>query len=341
MKIAVIGSGAWGSALANVLADNNINVVLYGRDEKIVDEINKKHILSKYLGDSKLNEKLVATTNFSSALKGSDYILIAVPSKSVVEIIKKINLNLDHKVKIINATKGLEINTNRTIQNLIYDDLNSNFNDGVISILGPSFAKEVVNKNITCVCSISNNMEDASEVSKIFSNSYFRLYALDDVVGAEIFSSMKNAIAIASGICLGLGFGENTKAALITRGLKEMSDFGKVMGAKETTFMGLTGVGDLMLTCNTFESRNFSCGFEIGKVDSSKEFLKKNKTTVEGIATVEVIHNIALKKGIDLPIISALYDVLYQDTRPSITIKSLMNRPLKAENGDVIEWKHC
>lgn len=331
MNYGVIGSGAMGLALANVLANNDKKVFIYGRNPAEVEEINKFHTNKKYLNDTKLDGKIKATNDIKEVIDFADSLIIAVPTSSVISVIKEINKYLNKPIVIINASKGLDINTNEGMQSVIYKHINKDYLLGIISLLGPGFAKEIIEKNITLICAVSENEEIAKKVQLDFSNDYFRVYLLDDINGAEIGSAMKNAIAIASGILKGLGYGENSKAALITRGLIEINKVGKIFNSKESTFLGLTGVGDLILTCNTFESRNFKAGYEIGLKDDAKEFLNNNKMTVEGIYTIKVIYEIAKKNNLDLPIIDALYQVLYLYEKPSLVVKNVMNRPLKKE----------
>ena len=330
MNYGVIGAGAMGLALANVLLDNNKNVLVYGRNPAKVKYLNEKH-QSEYLDNIKLNEKLKAIDSLEELLNFSDALIIAVPSKEVKNIIKEINLIIKHKVLIINAAKGLEHNSKIGMQELIKLNFNKDYFLGVVSLLGPGFAKEIIRRNITLICAVSEDLKQAKLIQNDFSNDYFRVYVSDDVIGAEIGSAMKNAIAIASGILAGLGYGENSKAALITRGLVEIQRLGKILGGKSTTFLGLTGVGDLILTCNSLNSRNYSIGYEIGKTNDSLKALSSNHLTIEGYDTVKVLKELANENEIELPIINGLYRVLYLNDKPSIVINELMSRPLKEE----------
>ncbi len=330
MNYGVIGAGAMGLALANVLLDNNKNVLVYGRNPAKVKYLNEKH-QSEYLDNIKLNEKLKVIDSLEELLNFSDALIIAVPSKEVKNIIKEINLIIKHKVLIINAAKGLEHNSKIGMQELIKLNFNKDYFLGVVSLLGPGFAKEIIRRNITLICAVSEDLNQAKLIQNDFSNDYFRVYVSDDVIGAEIGSAMKNAIAIASGILAGLGYGENSKAALITRGLVEIQRLGKILGGKSTTFLGLTGVGDLILTCNSLNSRNYSIGYEIGKTNDSLKALSSNHLTIEGYDTVKVLKELANENEIELPIINGLYRVLYLNDKPSIVINELMSRPLKEE----------
>ena len=328
MRIFTLGSGAWGLALSNVLAENGNQVFVYTRHIESKNEINNLHTLSKYLPDVFLNKNILAVNDFA-LLNESDYVLLAVPSKSIKDAIDELNERLNKKIKIINAPS-----TNKRIQEYISLNLNKEFLCDLASILGPGFASEVCKHNLTCLNSVSSSLEFAKEVQNLFSNNYFRVYVSNDVIGSEYGSSIKNAIAIASGLIKGLGFNENTKSALITRGLAEMTRFGVKNGANKDTFFGLTGVGDLVLTCNSEESRNYRFGFLIGKSLNAKKVIEENKITIEGLYTIKVIHQLAKEENIDTPIINALYDILYEFKDINLTVQNLMLRPLKIETFD-------
>ena len=329
-KIFTLGSGAWGLALSNVLAENGNEVFVYTRHEDSKKEINLNHTSKRYLFDVILNENIKAVNDFIN-LNKCDYVLIAVPSKNIKDVIELLNENLDKKINLINATKGLEPSTNKRIQEYIKLNLNKDYFNNLASILGPGFAIEVCKHNLTCLNSVSSSLNYAREIQNLFSNNYFRVYVSNDVIGAEYGSSIKNAIAIASGLIKGLGFNENTKSALITRGLAEMTRFGVKLGAKKDTFFGLTGVGDLVLTCNSEESRNYRFGYLIGKSKDAQKVIKENTITIEGLYTIKVIHELAKTYNIDTPIINALYEILYENKNISKTVQNLMLRPLKIE----------
>ena len=331
MKIGVIGSGAWGLALSTVLVDNGHKVKVYARNPLELNSINKNHTQNKAFEDIKLSEKIIAVSSIKETIFDAEAILFAVPSAYAYDVICEVNEILDHKVYVFNATKGLDLTHNSTMQKLIRDNLNPQNVLGISSILGPGFAKEVILKNITAVCAASYDLNYAKFTQQVFSNSYFRVYAMSDVIGAEIGTSLKNAMAIGSGVLRGLGYGENSKSALVTRGLAEITRFGVAFGAKPETFLGLTGVGDLILTCNSKESRNFRAGYQIGQDDTAEIFLKNNKMTVEGIGAIRAVYEIAKENKIDMPIIEALYDVVYLVAKPSDVVDKLMNRPLRRE----------
>lgn len=332
MRIGVIGSGSFALALSNILCENNHEVLVYSRNESTKNEINNFHTNKAYLNDLKFNENIKCSTSLKEVTAFSSTILICIPSSYIKGILIEMNKYITSKVDIINGTKGLDFEDKLTIQQVIRKYIDGSKINSVTSLLGPGFAKEIITHNLTLVCACSLSLEAAKKVQVLFSNQYFRVYTSLDVIGSEIYSSLKNAIAIASGICLGLGYNENTKAALITRGLKEMKEVGKFFHAKEETFYGLTGMGDLILTCNSKNSRNFSSGYQIGLEDSSENFLKNNTQTVEGLNTIKLVKYLIDKFNLNLPILNALYLVIYEGLKPSIAIKNLMLRPLKDED---------
>lgn len=330
MKVAIIGSGAWGTALGQVLVDNDHEVIIYGVEEKEVNDINLG-LNTKYFDDYKLDLRLKATLSMQEALTNSDYVLLAVPSKMVRIASSMINKHLDHKVSVINVAKGLDEDSKELLSDAIKQEIDKSKLNGVVTLIGPSFAIEVIRRIQTTICAVSKNKKIAKEVQSLFSNKYFRVYTLEDEIGAQYGASLKNIMALASGMISGLNLGENTKASLITRGLLEMSRYGIRMSAKKETFMGLTGLGDLVLTCSTEKSRNFSAGKIIGLNDGIKDFMETNTKTVEGIRTCKLAYLEAKKLKIDVPIIEAVYKILFEDKKPSETIDELMLRSLKEE----------
>ncbi len=332
MKYGILGAGEMGLALANILSDNKKNVLIYNIDPEGSEYFNKHHKSLNRLEGIVFDSSIRSTSSLEETVKNSDILVVAVPSKNVEEVIREVNKYLDHKVLIVNAAKGLDIETKKGMQQLIYETINKKYLKGIVSLLGPGFAKEIVERNITLICAVSKDEELAKIVQKDFSNEYFRVYYLNDVIGAELGSSLKNVIAIASGILAGLGYGEDSKAAIITRGLIEIRKVGAIFNANNETFFGLTGVGDLILTCNSLKSRNYTFGFSIGKADDAKEIINKNTATIEGYYTLKAIKSIIDEKKLDLPIINGLYKVIYEFNKPSIVINEIMKRPLKSEN---------
>lgn len=330
-KIAILGTGSWSSALAQVLCDNGHEVLMYGIDQQEMDDINFNHRNDKYF-DVDLSPKIKATASLEECLKGASYLLITIPTAFVRDVLNEVKKVLDHKITIINAAKGFDNQFNLPMSATIRSVLDESMRDEVVSIIGPSHAEEVICRMLTCVCSVSLDLEKAKEVQHLFSNAYFRVYRHDDEIGAEYAVALKNVIAVASGCAAGLGYGDNTRAALITRGLAEVVRYGIKKGGRFETFLGLTGIGDLVVTCSSEHSRNFQAGYQIGLTGDAKTFIKENKKTVEGIRTCKVVFD-DLKNYDDLqmPIVEATYQVLYENKDPKDVIRNLMLRDLKQE----------
>jgi len=331
MKICFLGSGAWASALANVVSDNNHEVVVYGIDENEINDININHKNSKYFNEVLLNKNIKATLDIEEAIKDSGIIVIAVPSSQIRKVLSKIEKIINSRPIILNVSKGFDSKTHKRISEVIKESIDPKLIKGVVTLIGPSYAEEVVVRYYTAISAVSSSIECAEEIQKVFSNNYFRVYTNEDEIGAEIGAGIKNVIAIASGILTGLGYKDNSRAALITRGLAEITRYGLALGADQKTFLGLTGIGDLFLTCSSLTSRNYSCGIEIGKLDSAEEFLKNNTKTIEGVYACKIIYESALELGVEMPIVSAVYEVLYNNKKPSEELVHLMSRKLKGE----------
>ncbi len=327
MKVAILGSGSWGSALANVLADNNVETLIWGISDFEIDDINNNHKNSRYFSTT-LNEKIKATSDINE-IKDYDVVLLAVPTVAIEEVCKKASDVVLKEVIVINVAKGFHPLTHERLSEVI----KRNFKKlkAVVSLIGPSHAEEVVLKLLTSINAVSDDEESARIIQNLFSNNYFRVYTNTDVIGAEIGVATKNIMAIASGILTGVGQGDNAKAALMTRGLAEIARYGTFFGGKAETYLGLDGVGDLIVTCTSVHSRNFQAGLKIGKENSATEFLKNNTATVEGIKACKVVYEEALKNNISMPISEQVYKILYEGKKPSKAIEDLMNRDLKAE----------
>ncbi len=331
-KITILGAGSWGTALALVLADNGNQVTIYSKNSKVCDEINHKHTNSNYFDEVfLLPTSIVATCDLSQAIQETQLILLSVPSSSVRSLVSSIIPLLKTKTLFINTAKGFDPTTNDRLSETIRRLVPKKFLLGVVSLIGPSHAEEVINRQLTLVSAVSKYSHLAEQISQLFSNEYFRVYIQKDEIGSEVGSALKNVIAIASGVVTGLKLGDNARAALVTRGLTELMQLGKVLGGKLKTLAGLTGLGDLIVTCYSKHSRNYQAGIKIGKDNSAEPFLTTNQKTVEGVAFAKIAHQLAKKYRLKLPIIEAVYAVLYDKKRPSDLIKTLMNRPLKVE----------
>lgn len=330
MRSVIIGSGSWGTALAQTLADNNHEVMIYGVNEQEVQDINENHKNSKYFDNVGLNPSLKATMDISIVEK-ADLILLAVPTIAIESICTQIDPLLKDKTIIVNVSKGFHPETNERMSEVIRRCIRPAHLSSVISLIGPSHAEEVVVRQLTTIDAVSTNLDDARVVQQLFSNDYMRIYTGDDEVGSELGVAIKNVMAIASGILSGLGYQDNTRAALITRGLQEMVRYGTYFGGKQQTFMGLTGIGDLIVTCTSVHSRNFKAGFQIGSENTVDNFWAHNTKTVEGVRTAKIVHRVSQKYGIVMPICEEVYQILYEGKRPDQCAKDLMLRDLKEE----------
>ena len=331
MKVGVVGSGSWGTALAQVLADNGVDVLIWGRNLDEVVDIEKYHLNEAYFPQVKLNPSIKASHNFSD-LKGQDIILLAVPTAAVESVSKSLNEILDKKTIIINVAKGFHPTSHQLLSDVIKQAIDPAKLAGVVSLIGPSHAEDVVLRKLTAINAVSEDQQLAYDIQHLFSNDYFRVYRTDDVIGAQIGVAIKNIIAVAAGIIAGLDLGDNARAALITRGLAEMTRFGVHFGGRPETFLGLCGVGDLVVTASSEHSRNFQAGLQIGRADSAENFLLNNNKTVEGVFAAKAVYEIATKEDISMPITQEIYRVIYENKTPSIAISELMARDLKKEN---------
>ena len=334
MKVAILGSGSWGCALANVLSDNKHEVIIWGISLEQVSDINENHKNSIFFEET-LNEDIKATLNIED-IKGSECVVLAVPSHAIEEVLATATNVLDKPAYFINVAKGFHPVTHKRLSVVIEEAIPSDKRKAIVSLIGPSHAEEVIKRLLTVVNAVSEDEDAAKVIQKLFSNEYFRVYRSTDVIGAEYGVAIKNIMAIASGILAGVGQGDNARAALITRGLAEMTRFGVAKGGELSTYLGLDGVGDLIVTCSSMHSRNFTAGLQIGLEGSADNFWKENKRTVEGVAACKVIYEEAKDMGIEMPITSAVYEVLYNNAKPQEIITELMMRKLKSE-GEFVE----
>lgn len=331
-KIAILGTGSWATALSRVLNDNGHSTMMYGVEKSQIDDININHQNKQFFDELIFEETIQATSSLEETLEDADYLLITVPTQFVKGVLQQVKPLLKKKITVVNAAKGFDLGTNMRMSDTIRSVLSPDEIDPVVSLIGPSHAEEVVIRMLTTVCAVSLDIECAKKVQHLFSNEYFRVYSMTDEIGAEYGVAIKNVIAVAAGVLAGLGYGDNTRAGLITRGLREMVRYGTKKGGKLETYMGLTGIGDLIVTCNSIHSRNFQAGLEIGRTRDAATFMKNNKKTCEGIRTCRVIYEDAKKyPDIELPIINAIYNVLYNGAEPQEECKKIMTRELKEE----------
>lgn len=329
-KIAVLGAGSWGTALSIVLADNNHEVRLWSHRKEQVDIINETHLNEKYL-NVELPKNIIAYSDLKSAISEVDAILMVVPSSAIREISKKVNPYINDDVLIIHATKGIEPESSKRISQIMSEELSSINSDDIVVLSGPSHAEEVGLRMPTTVTVASSNVEKAEETQHLFFNESFRVYTSDDVIGVELGGALKNIIALGAGMSDGLNFGDNAKAALITRGLAEITRLGVSLGANPLSFLGLSGVGDLIVTCTSQHSRNWRAGNLIGKGHTLESVLEEMGMVVEGVRTTKAAYLFSIQQDVDMPITHALYEILYNNANPKEIVEQLMTRAKKDE----------
>ena len=334
VKIAVLGAGSWGTILANLLVENGHQVELWGNDPKKVAEINEQHTNTHYLPDFKIDPQLHATIDLNVALDQVDVVLFVIPTQAIRAVAEQIvPVMITKKVKpvIVTASKGLEQGTHKRISEVLTEAIPETNRNGIVVLSGPSHAEDVAQKDITTLTAASSDLIQAQWIQEIFMNDYFRLYTNPDVVGVEMGAALKNVIALGAGALNGLGYGDNTKAALMTRGLAEISRLGVAMGANPLTFIGLSGVGDLIVTGTSVHSRNWRAGNALGKGQKLADVLANMGMVVEGVATCKAAYELAQQRSVDMPITRAIYNVLYEDCDIKTEIAYLMRRSGKPE----------
>lgn len=334
VKIAVLGAGSWGTILANLLVENGHQVELWGNDPKKVAEINEQHTNTHYLPDFKIDPQLHATIDLNVALDQVDVVLFVIPTQAIRAVAEQIvPVMITKKVKpvIVTASKGLEQGTHKRISEVLTEAIPETNCNGIVVLSGPSHAEDVAQKDITTLTAASSDLIQAQWIQEIFMNDYFRLYTNPDVVGVEMGAALKNVIALGAGALNGLGYGDNTKAALMTRGLAEISRLGVAMGANPLTFIGLSGVGDLIVTGTSVHSRNWRAGNALGKGQKLADVLANMGMVVEGVATCKAAYELAQQRSVDMPITRAIYNVLYEGCDIKTEIAHLMRRSGKPE----------
>ncbi|MFD2679519.1 NAD(P)H-dependent glycerol-3-phosphate dehydrogenase [Bacillus seohaeanensis] len=335
-NIAVIGAGSWGTALAMVLADNQHLVRLWGHKKEQIDEINHHHTNEKYLKNVQLPPRIKGYTSLSEALQGVELIILAVPTKAIREVLGNVQQVQQSPLTVVHVSKGIEPDTLLRISEMIEDVMEGNNLKDVVVLSGPSHAEEVSLRHPTTVTVSSKNMKAAEEIQDLFMNQHFRVYTNPDEIGVEIGGALKNIIALAAGIIDGLGYGDNAKAALITRGLAEIARLGTKMGANPLTFSGLTGIGDLIVTCTSVHSRNWRAGNMLGKGQNLEDVLANMGMVVEGVRTTKAAYQLAKRFDVKMPITEALYSVLFSNVEASVAADALMGRMKTNEMEDLV-----
>lgn len=325
--ISVIGAGSWGTTLACLLSDKGYDVTLWVHEKELAEEINNTRINRIYLPDTILPDNLVVAYSIDVTVKRARYVVNAVPAQFTRAVFKEALPYMPDQTIIISASKGIERGTLLTVSSIL-KELSAH---PVAVLSGPSFAKEVIKKLPAAVTLAAEDKNIGYMLQEVFNLNNFRVYTHDDIIGVEIGGALKNVMAIAAGISDSLGLGNNARATLITRGLAEMTRLGIAMGAKERTFSGLSGIGDLVLTCTSPLSRNYTVGAKLGQGLKLKDILNQTKSVAEGVATAESAYDLSKKYNIEMPIVEQVYKVINEDKEPVLAVKDLMDRSLKTE----------
>lgn len=326
MKIGILGIGSWAIALASSLLDKGEEIIMWGRSEDQLQNLREEGINHKYPLPCRLEGNIEFTSDIGK-MRNLDFLINAIPTQNIREVLQKLG-KISTNCVIINVSKGIEIERGKFISEIIAEFYPNN-SYAVLS--GPSHAEEVAKKLPTTLVVSSTNKEAQTTIQNLLSQDSLRVYTNDDIIGIEVSSALKNIIAVAAGICDGLGFGDNTKAALMTRGIEEIKRLGLVLGADSKTFSGLAGIGDLIVTATSMHSRNRRCGILIGSGLSTEEAKRRIGMVVEGLSTVKAAQAMAEKYEVEMPITQALYKILYENYPAKKAVKELMLRNLKAE----------
>jgi glycerol-3-phosphate dehydrogenase (NAD(P)+) len=328
MRCTVIGAGAWGTALADVLARNAHDVALWAYEPDVVEAVNARHENARFLPGAALHPALRATSSFDDALRDATLVCIATPSQHLRAITRQAAPHLHPSATVCVASKGIERGTLALMSEVVEAEARGR---PVVALSGPSFAAEVAARQPTAIVAASDDLVAAELAQEAFSNRTLRIYTHDDVIGVELGGSLKNVMAVATGICEGAGFGFNSRAALITRGLTEMTRLGTAIGARPATFAGLAGIGDLVLTCTGSLSRNRAVGIAVGEGATLETALAGKETVAEGVGTTKSALALAEREGVEMPIVSMVYRVLFDGLPAHRGVTELMARELRAE----------
>jgi glycerol-3-phosphate dehydrogenase (NAD(P)+) len=331
MNICVIGGGSWGSAFALHLSRKKLTTRLWIREKDVYQDALRYRENRAFLPGSVFPSSASFHHDLESAVSGADILFIAIPSEYCHEMYARLLPFLEPRTPLVSLTKGIEKKTLKRMSELMEEVFTARFTPRIAALSGPSFAKEVAESQPTAVVVASRDRELAKEVQHLVSHSYFRAYASDDLVGVELAGALKNVIAIAAGISDGLEFGSNSLAALITRGIAEVTRLGVQLGAKQETFAGLAGIGDLVLTCTGGLSRNRYVGCELGKGKPLENIIAGMQMVAEGIGTTSSAHQLAQKEKVEMPILEQVYQILYEEKDPRTALQDLMSRKLKNE----------
>ncbi|WP_419655673.1 GpsA: glycerol-3-phosphate dehydrogenase [Desulfosarcina variabilis str. Montpellier] len=334
-RIGVVGAGSWGTALANLLAHKGFSVAHWVYETDVKEQMQKDRENRRFLPGVTLSENLHPSGDLEAVVADKDLVLVVTPSHVTRETMSRCGSAIGDRTIVVSASKGIENKTHLTMSGVLSEVIPGLSPDRLAVLTGPSFAREVARKVPTVVTVASSDADTAVFVQQVFVTNYFRVYTIEDMIGAELGASVKNVIAIAAGVIDGLGLGLNTRAALITRGLVEIRRLGLAMGAQPRTFTGLAGVGDLILTCTGDLSRNHTIGKQIGEGKKLNDLLAEMHMVAEGVKTAKSVYNLSRKLGVEMPISHAIYHLLYEDLDPKIALHQLMTRDLKQELDEI------
>jgi glycerol-3-phosphate dehydrogenase (NAD(P)+) len=339
LKVAVIGAGSWGTALAHVAAENNNNTYLWVRRRELAEEIIKTGENRPYLPGADISPKINVSTDIKQVVTDADIVIMAVPSQAIRSMARQIRSFVKEDAIITSASKGIEINSLKRMSQVLAEELDNRKSHNIVALSGPSHAEEVIRNLPTAIVAASPGQEAAEKVQDVLINNNFRVYTNTDIIGVELGGALKNVIAICSGISDGLGFGDNTRAALMTRGIVEITRLGVKLGASPETFSGLSGIGDLIVTCSSDLSRNRKAGIDIGRGKTVEEVMQSTNMVIEGINTTRAAFLLSQKHKIEMPITEQAYRVLFKGKDPLLAVNSLMSREGKHEHEDIISQR--
>jgi len=331
LKITILGAGSWGTALAILLVENKHNVILWDFFEENIENIKKYGENKKFLPGIKIDKRIILQTNIEKSLQKTDVVIFAIPSHVIRNIVKLSKQFINKNMIIVNVAKGIENKTLLRMSEVIISELGKEYKNNIVTLSGPSHAEEVSRKIPTTIVATGYNENTAKIIQKTFSNKNFRIYTNCDIIGVELGGALKNIIAIAAGISDGLGFGDNTKSAIMTRGLAEITRLGVKMGANPLTFSGLSGMGDLITTCISRFSRNRGLGERIGRGETLKDILSTMIMVAEGVRTCISAYCLSKKYNVEMPITKEVYKILFKNKKPIKGVYDLMLRELKSE----------
>ena len=329
-KVVIIGAGSWGTALGLVLARKGYDITLWEFNKERAEEIQKERENKRYLPGIKFPDNLNVTYEKEGLLEGIKYVVFSVPSQVLRGVIRGFSNDLTEDMLLVNTAKGIEVSTGMRLSEVMKDEIKGKFHKNIVVLSGPTHAEEVAIGIPTTIVA-AGEKEKAAEIQELFNSKVFRVYLSEDVVGVELGAAVKNCLAIGAGIADGMGFGDNTKAALITRGIAEMIRYGKACGAKEITFSGLSGIGDLIVTCASKHSRNRHVGECLGKGQDIQTILNEMTMVAEGVPTVKAVYEQIQKLNISMPILEATYNIIYKNANAGNMVEELMERTLKEE----------